>query len=247
MTDSVGFRATWGVIIPSTNTVVEHDFALLCPPGVTSHSGRSFIRNPAMDNDDRARALLDQMDESFGDALADVLTVKPDRIVITMSAEVIRRGVKGGAAFVDAVAQRAGVPVSTGPEACVAALRALGVERIALVSPYHPESEKLTVDYFSELGFDVRRTQGLRCTSATAIAATTDRQLIDALRAVDGPDVEALLQVGTNLPMVRIAAEAERWMDKPTIAMNTATVWHALRQSDIPDRIYGFGSLLSDY
>jgi maleate isomerase len=53
--------------------------------------------------------------------------------------------------------------------------------------------------------------------------------------------------VGTNLSMVRLAAEAEDWLGKPVIAINTATYWHALRANGINDRIQGFGRLLSDH
>jgi maleate isomerase len=67
------------------------------------------------------------------------------------------------------------------------------------------------------------------------------------LRDLDGPDVDAILQVGTNLSMVRLAAEAEQWLGKPVIAINTATYWHALRANGIDDRMSGFGRLLSDF
>ena len=67
------------------------------------------------------------------------------------------------------------------------------------------------------------------------------------LRELDGPDVDAILQVGTNLSMVRLAAEAEQWLGKPVIAINTATYWHALRANGIDDRMPGFGRLLSDF
>jgi len=67
------------------------------------------------------------------------------------------------------------------------------------------------------------------------------------LRELDGPDVDAIIQVGTNLSMVRLAAEAEGWLGKPVIAINTATYWHALRANGINDRIEGFGRLLTDH
>src|SRR4029453_2953296 len=35
MPDVVGWRKKFGVIVPSTNTVVEHDFNRMAPPGVT--------------------------------------------------------------------------------------------------------------------------------------------------------------------------------------------------------------------
>jgi maleate isomerase len=55
------------------------------------------------------------------------------------------------------------------------------------------------------------------------------------------------VQVGTNLAMARLAGIAEFWLDKPVIAVNTATWWHALRTNGIEDRIHGWGSLLAEH
>jgi len=51
------------------------------------------------------------------------------------------------------------------------------------------------------------------------------------------------VQFGANLPMARIADEAERWLDKPVISINVATYWHAIRMNGINDRLYSFTSL----
>jgi hypothetical protein len=57
---------------------------------------------------------------------------------------------------------------------------------------------------------------------------------------------DALIQVGTNLSMVQLAAAAEMWHGKPpVVAINTATYWHALRQNNIKDKIAGLGRLLA--
>ena len=66
----------------------------------------------------------------------------------------------------------------------------------------------------------------------------------DAIIAVSGPDVDAIIQVGTNLAMARLAGIAELWLDKPVLAINTCIYWWSLRQNGIDDRIEGFGSLL---
>ena len=63
----------------------------------------------------------------------------------------------------------------------------------------------------------------------------------------NGRDVDAILQVGTNLSMVRLAAAAELWLGKPVIAINTATYWHALRDNKINDKIMGLGRLLEEF
>lgn len=68
-----------------------------------------------------------------------------------------------------------------------------------------------------------------------------------ALRELDGDDVDAIVQVGTNLSMVQLAVAAEFFLGKPVIAINTATWWHALRAAGIDDRIEGFGQLLSEF
>ena len=54
-------------------------------------------------------------------------------------------------------------------------------------------------------------------------------------------------QCGTNLSMVSLADEAERWLHKPVIAINAATWWMALRDNGITDQIRGAGSLLREH
>ena len=91
------------------------------------------------------------------------------------------------------------------------------------------------------------RDLALQCRSWTAIASVTPQECRDALRRLDGDDVDALVQVGTNLSMVRLAPAAEIWLGKPVIAINTATYWHALRANGIDDKLEGFGRLLSEF
>ena len=67
------------------------------------------------------------------------------------------------------------------------------------------------------------------------------------MKKLDGDDVEAIVQVGTNLAMARLAGVAELFFGKPVLAINTATYWYALRDSGIDDPVEGFGSLLSSH
>lgn len=101
--------------------------------------------------------------------------------------------------------------------------------------------------FFTECGFEVVRIVCLKCGSPTQIAQVSERQLRDAVIAANRGKVDAVLQVGTNLAMARLAAMAEFWLDKPVLAINTATYWHALRENGIGDKIQGFGSLLAEY
>jgi maleate isomerase len=59
--------------------------------------------------------------------------------------------------------------------------------------------------------------------------------------------VDAVVQCGTNLAFAKVAAMAEFWLEKPVVAINTATYWHALRMMGLNDRIQGYGALLSEH
>lgn len=244
MPDAVGYRIKFGVIVPSTNTVVEADYNRMAPPGVTFHTGRMYIEAPALDSDAAFEAVIAQIRASLQTAVRDVLTCKPDALIMGMSAETFWGGVDGNAKFIARVRAQSGLEVSTGASACKAALDLHGVRRIAVFSPYQPIADAQVNRYFEEAGFEVVRFKGLRCPSATAIAEVTEEPLRRVLREIDGRDVEAIVQVGTNLSMVGLADEAERWLGKPVLAINAVTLWHALRANGVTDRLRGFGSLL---
>jgi len=88
---------------------------------------------------------------------------------------------------------------------------------------------------------------GLKCASPVLIAHVTRARLREAIERVNRGSVDAIVQVGTNLAMAELAAEAERWLAKPVIAINAATYWHALRQYGIKDKVYGWGALLEEH
>jgi len=248
MPDIAGFRAKFATIVPSTNTIVEADFNhLFRIPGVTFHTGRMYIEKPALDSNDAFAALLEQVDRAFEVAVRDVVTCEPDYLVMGMSAPTFWGGRAGNAAFLERARSLCGLGVTTGAEACSLALETLGARRIAVLTPYQPIMREQIVRYFEESGFPVVRYVDLKCPSATAIAAVTPDELRGVVRDLDGPDVDAIVQVGTNLCMLELAAQLEQELQKPVIAINAATYWHALRQFGIDDQLQGFGQLLENH
>jgi maleate isomerase len=167
-----------------------------------------------------------------------------------MSSVTFNGGAAGADAFVAKVEKEAGVKISVGSHSSTAALRAYGgVKRIAFISPYYPVANAEVRRYFTESGFEVVRDICLQCKSWTGIAEVPPEVLRERLIELNGngKDVDAVVQVGTNLSMVRLAAAAEMWLGKPVIAINTATYWHALRANGIMDKISGLGRLLEEF
>ena len=141
---------------------------------------------------------------------------------------------------------QSGLEVSTGATACRDALRAFGAERIAVFSPYQPIADRQVAAYFEESGFSVAAVTGLRCESATSIAEVDPRRLEHLVERIDD-SVDAVVQVGTNLSFVQQAAELESALSKPVLAINAATLWHALRTTGINDQLHGFGRILAEH
>jgi maleate isomerase len=247
MPDVLGWRAKLGAIGPSTNTVVQPDYDAMRPVGVTNHYSRIFTPNATLTNE-TFRAGVGLISDNVMDAVKSVMTCSPDYLVMGMSAITFFGGAKGADAFVSKIEEFTGVGISVGSHSASAALRVYGgVKRIAILSPYWPVMNEAVIGYFTDMGFSVVRDIALQCTSWTGIADVTPAQCRDALLQLDGDDVDALVQVGTNLSMIRLAAAAELWLGKPVIAINTATYWRALRANGITDRIEGFGRLLAEF
>lgn len=248
MPDALGWRAKFGVLAPSTNTIVEPDFYHMSVSGVTSHFSRIHIRNQDLGSDIAFAALLEQVREEIRFAVERVMTAEPDYMVMGMSSETFWGGMEGNRQFVKQIKELTGnMGVATGAEACERVLQNFGIKRIGVVTPYQPVGDHHVELFFHEIGAEVVRMKGLRCPTAVSIAHVGEETLRQALLEVDGDDVDALVQVGTNLSMLRLSDEAERWLGKPVIAINAAIWWMALRDNGIADKIDDCGRLLREF
>ena len=246
--DSLGRRMKFGVVAPSTNTSVQPEFDDMRPRGVTNHFSRIDIPNDPVLTDADFDQLMVNIRSSLERAVEVVMSCEPDHIVMGMSSETFWDGLDGSKKLQDRMEKISGLGVSMGSDACQAALRNYGdVKRLGIITPYMPIGDNMVRRFFTDCGFEVVALKGLRCDSPVNIAHVTERELRDAYLEVNDPSVEALVQVGTNLACARVAAMAEFWLDKPVIAINTATYWWALRSNGISDKVDGFGSLLLDY
>ncbi|MDO9500716.1 arylmalonate decarboxylase [Falsiroseomonas sp.] len=248
MGDVLGWRCKFGVMGPSTNTVVQPDFDMMRPAGVTNHYSRIFTPNADAVSNETFRAGAELIGRNTLDAVRSVMTCNPDALVMGMSAVTFFDGARGADRFVKEVEDLSGLKISVGSHACTAALNAYGgIRRLAVMSPYWPAMNIEVARYFGDMGFSVVRDTAFRCSSWTDIAAQTPARCVQGIKEIDGDDVDAIVQVGTNLSMVKLAAMAELWLGKPVIAINTATYWHALRARGIPDKVEGCGSLLERF
>ena len=250
-------RAQIGVVIPSTNTGVEYDLQKFALDGVTWHPSRFWIelRNWADevestgdDTDTVFERFLEIMRGEIPVALRNVLSAKVDHIMLGMSAETFWGGEEGSILFEQGVREHIGdVGLTTGADATRKALDCFGAKSLSVITPYPPVGDANVRQYFEEIGYEVKHVKGLNRPSATAIAETSVQEVLSAVREVDGDDVDAIVQCGTNLSTVDLFPTLEQVLEKPLIPINVATVWHALRACGVEDKITGKGRLLEEF
>jgi maleate isomerase len=246
--DALGYRKKIGIVVPSTNTIVGPECEPLRPRGVTNHVARLTLKQRPIEASEQGfLAHVQEMREGIGPAIDQVMTCAPDHVIMGVAIEAFNGGVQGADALQEALSERAGVGVSMGSTAAVAALRKFSAKRIAVLTPHQPKGDAIVHTYLTEAGFDIGRLIGMKCASPFAIAEVQAPELRRVLRELDSPDADAILQVGTNLANAAIAAEAERWLEKPVLSMNVVTYWDALRRIGIDDRVYGWGRILEEF
>lgn len=247
MTDVLGYRGKFGVLGPSTNTIVQPEFDEMRPAGITNHYSRIVIGNAQAISNETFMAGTMEIDRGTEEAVRGVLTCAPDYLVMGMSAVTFYGGAKGAEAWRERIEKVAGLKISMGSFSVVEAFKAIGgIKKVAFLSPYYPVANAEVANFLSDFGYDTVRDVPLQRPSWTAIAETTPNLVRETIAKLDGDDVDAILQVGTNLCMARQAAKLELELGKPVIAINTATYWHALRTYGITDKVSGFGRLLEE-
>jgi maleate isomerase len=248
MPDALAPRLKLGVIAPASNTIVQPEYDAMRPPGVTNQMARVMIPDTPVDTDEQFATMIGAVRASIESAIDMAMACSPGAVVMGMSAETFWEGAFDANALQAHLETRAGVKVILGAQACQAAIQRYGgVRRISLITPYMPSGDAQVRRAFTDSGFEVINLLGLKSNSPLLMAHESPERLRRAVREVDDPSVELIMQVGTNLAFAGVAAEAERWLGKPVLAVNTCTYWHALRSCGVEDKIDGFGSLLLEH
>ena len=240
-TQPLGWRAKIGVITPTENTVTEPEFNALRPAGVTVHFTRMPIHfHPETDN---YRSLLDDLELRLTDLKGcGVDAVAYNCTVGSMACP--------ADLLIDHLRNVAGVPAVATASAITDALKMLGVEKIALATPYSDATNAHESAYFQTQGIEVVAMAGLNF-SATGTAlgrcfgAVPPADILDHARAVDHPEAQAILISCANFASASIAGALEAELGKPVITSNIVAFHAGLRAAGIEDRIEGYGQLLA--
>ena len=163
MPDTLGHRKRIGIVVPSTNTTVQPETEMVRVPGVTCHTGRVTIKERPLNTEEAFYEHMQMMRDGLGGAIDQIMTAGLDHLIMGIALETFWGGVAQADKLQAELAQRAGVGVTMGSAASVAALRRFGATRLAILTPHQPRGDEMVRAYFIEAGFDVVRLKGLKC------------------------------------------------------------------------------------
>jgi len=237
-----GWRARIGVIVSPPNTVVENEFNAMAPQGVSIHAAR--LGRPAGLPARLGGDVVLQTNQDLPRAAASLAELKLDAVVFAHTSGSMLQGPEYDAELVAMLGEAAGCPGITTASAAVAALKACGTERLALLTPY-PEEMTLAEKAFLEAALP-----GLRVVAHRSLGVTTGYAIGDMeptvayreSRQVDRPEADALFLSGTNWRTIEVIEAMEADLGKPVLTANQVSVWATLRKLGIQPKP-GYGSL----
>jgi maleate cis-trans isomerase len=126
----------------------------------------------------------------------------------------------------------------------LAALKHLGVRRIAYATPYSAEMTSLGKLHLEKCNVEVVSSGHLA--NVRNIYEESSERAYGIGRQVDHPDAEAIFLSGVGMPTLEALQPLEQDTGKPVISAASATMWNALRTAGVHHKVQGYGRLLGD-
>lgn len=138
-----------------------------------------------------------------------------------------------------------GVSCTTPITAAVAAFRALGTRRIAVLTPYTADVTAPIAEHFADAGMTVTALGSFLEPSDLVVARISETSIIDGIRAVVNADSDAVFVSCTSLRVLGNVAEVEEEVGIPVVSSNIALFWHLLRLAGVDDELEEYGQLFT--
>jgi len=237
-----GWRGKIGLITPSSNNINEPEFYRLAPAGVTIHTARVLLTG------EMNEASYHRMADELGRAAGELATAEVDIVAYGCTAGSV---IVPLPKLVESMSAQTGTPALVTAGAVVSALRALGVRRVAMGTPYLDFVNRREVAFLEDHGIAVTKYRGLELGNdqqeRRCIGHVPPQTIYRMAVELDSKEAEAIFISCANLATLDVIEEIESALGKPVVTSNTACFWACLRTLGINSSIVGFGRLLREF
>ena len=213
-----------GMLVPSSNTVLEPEVARLLPPdgSVTTYVSRIGVVTISADE-----ASLGQFTVGQFTAAATLLADAAVDLILWNGTAASWLGFDWDRRIVAAIEQHTMTRATTAVMGINTRLERLGAKRIGLVTPYVAALEARIVANYAAAGIDVVAAERLDLTVNTDYAEVPPDRIAAMCRRVAAPRPEAIVIMCTNLAGASIAEPLGRELGIPVIDSVRAAVEHS--------------------
>jgi maleate cis-trans isomerase len=234
-------RARIGLIIPSVNRMTEPQFNHYAPEGLGIHVARGRVAGQP------SRTVAELTDE-IAHAAGTLADAHPDLIVFHCTHTSMKEGADGEARIISLIRKTTGIDALSTSSLVNDALRALGLRRLVVLSPY--QSNDNIIDYLAAAGFTVVNDVALKCNTAADFEAITPQRWLELAKEADRPDADGIFLSCTNTTQIEAVAAIEQALGKPVVNSNQAVLWGCLKRlkqklGGVPP-MPGLGQLMND-
>ncbi len=256
--DVRSFRRKFGLLIPATNTSMEHElWGMIFKNreserlnGVGLHTTNVLTPRPRLQTEADLIEYGKQFLGGLRAAVDTALLAEPQYMIMGMSLEHILGGIKAIRAPMVEIEAYSGLAWATWHDAVDAALRKYKAKRIGILTPFDKKGNESATRMFEELGFEVVSSVGFSCANALHIAHVPDwakEKAILKLLATSANRLDAIVQCGTNMSLIDVTQKLEPMIGIPILGINAVTFWYALRENGFEGALLGAGRLLHEF
>lgn len=208
-----------GLIVPSSNTVMEVDFYSRLPDGAALHTARMYLEETTPEAEEA------MLDDHLPRAIEDLATVRPDVLVFGCTSAGALRGIVYEDALLDRMAARTGARAVSVAASVRAAIERRSAERVGVITPYVDALNERIRSSFVADGVGVQAIFGLGITENFAIAAVSPERIADfAVERFGGADIDLLFASCTNFHALAARERMEEALGVPVVTSNQAAL-----------------------
>ena len=221
-----------GVLVPSLDPVVEHDFQRFLPAAASFHIARldqPLTSTPA--NDASLTSMCDQAPKR-AQPLADL---GAELILFCCTSASFFRGFGWDRELAGRIEAAVGVPALTTSTAVAEALVALGIRRAFMVTPYGRSTNEREQAFFNAHGVEIPAFTSFECAHSHDIDKVSPAAIVKRVlahrAAID--DCDGVFLSCTALRAMETVEHLEAELDKPVVTSNASALWAALQRLKI--------------
>ncbi len=221
-----------GLIVPSSNTVMEVDFYRALPPETTLHTARMYLKDTTVRGEEQ------MLDVHLPRAAEDIATAKPNVVVFGCTSAGALRGNSYEVELCRWLSQVTGAPVVSVISSVRRLLGELGAKRIAVVTPYVDELNERIERSLVDDGFEVAKIVGLGIADNFAIAEVPPVEIVQfANKSLAGTRADAVFISCTNFRGMAARTRLQQELGLPVVTSNHATLVAVARVLGIEDKL----------